>query len=118
MSWLFSVVNDRSSVPQPTPRAYSSVSRSVQSNSIGSVTAPTALGSMAIRVSLSVLGTPRKVRVRWFAFVLASFSPVLEDGGPTVGVEVERPQRSEDERPRGRRGAEAKRCGSSHLPLL
>jgi len=54
-------------------------------------------------VSLSVLGTPVKVRVRWFAFVLASFSPVLEDGGPTVGVEVERPQRSEDERPRGRR---------------
>src|SRR6516162_10313335 len=44
-----------------------------------------------------------KPRVRWFAFVLASFSPVLEDGGPTVGVEVERPQRSEDERPRGRR---------------
>src|SRR6516165_4471942 len=58
---------------------------------------------MTHSVSLSVLGTPVKVRVRWFAFVLASFSPVLEDGGPTVGVEVERPQRSEDERPRGRR---------------
>ena len=41
-----------------------------------------------------------------------------------VGVEVERPQRSEDERPRGRRGSAAycgwpgrgeTRCGSSHL---
>src|ERR1700756_721184 len=51
MSWLLSVVNDKSSVPAPTPRAYSIVSRSVHSNSIGSVTAPTALGSMAIRVS-------------------------------------------------------------------
>jgi len=41
-----------------------------------------------------------------------------------VGVEVERPQRSADERPRGRRGSAAywsavgtrqRRCGSSHL---
>src|ERR1700739_4425307 len=51
MSWLLSVVNDRSSVPQPTPRAYSIVSRSVHSNSIGSLTAPTALGALAIRGS-------------------------------------------------------------------
>jgi hypothetical protein len=53
MSWLLSVVNARSSVPQPTPRAYNMVSRSVQSNSIGSLTAPTAVGSIAIRVSFA-----------------------------------------------------------------
>src|ERR1700753_3040214 len=54
MSWLLSVGNDRSSVPHPTPSAYSIVSRSVHSNSIGSVTAPTALGSIAIRGSSQV----------------------------------------------------------------
>ena len=32
-------------------------------------------------------------------------------GGPAVGVEVERPQRSEDERPRGRRGSAAYSVG-------
>src|SRR5581483_3615527 len=51
MPWLFSVVNDRSSVPAPTPSAYSKVSRSVHSNSVGSVTAPMALGSIAITAS-------------------------------------------------------------------
>src|SRR5271155_5492771 len=54
MSWLFSVVNDKSSSPAPTPSAYSNVSRSVHSNSMGSVVAPTAFGSIAMRVSSSV----------------------------------------------------------------
>jgi hypothetical protein len=31
--------------------------------------------------------------------LLASSSPVRNRGGPQVGVKVERPQRSEDERP-------------------
>src|SRR5947209_5247551 len=58
MPWLFSVVNDRSSRPAPTPSAYSSVSRSVHSNSIGSLTAPTALGSIAIGVSFRGFSAP------------------------------------------------------------
>src|ERR1700757_1394042 len=54
MPWLFSVVNDKSSMPAPTPSAYSRVSRSVHSNSIGSGVSPTALGSIAMRVSSSI----------------------------------------------------------------
>src|SRR6201996_1023189 len=54
MSWLFSVVNFRASRPAPTPRAYSRVSRSVHSNDMGSVVAPTAFGSIAMRVSSEV----------------------------------------------------------------
>src|SRR5581483_7960747 len=48
MSWLFSVVNARSSRPQPTPSAYSIVSRSVHSTRCGFVVTPIALGSNGI----------------------------------------------------------------------
>src|SRR3954470_1931084 len=50
MSWLFSVVNARSSVPAPTPSAYSRVSRSVHSKICGSVVAPIAFGSIGIEL--------------------------------------------------------------------
>jgi hypothetical protein len=50
-------------------------------------------------LSLSVLGTPVNVGSVEL-FVLFGLVPVrVCGGGPAVGVEVERPQRSEDERP-------------------
>ena len=49
--------------------------------------------------ALSVLGTPVKVGIRWFFRCLASFRHTCLGRWTAVGVEVERPQRSEDERP-------------------
>ena len=49
--------------------------------------------------SLSVLGTPVKVGSVGCLGCLSSFRSVLARGGPQSGVKVERPQRSEDERP-------------------
>jgi len=49
---------------------------------------------------LSVLGTPRKgLGVRCYFCCLSSSSPRFGAVGPWSGVKVERPQRSEDERP-------------------
>ena len=67
---------------------------------------------------------PVKVGSAGCFLCLASFRPMCSGRWTAVGVEVERPQRSEDERPRGRRGSTAysgrpgtrrRRCGSSHL---
>jgi hypothetical protein len=56
-------------------------------------------GSVIVLCSLSVLRTPVKVgSVELFGCL--ALVPALADGaGPVVGVKVERPQRSEDERP-------------------
>src|SRR5271166_5283889 len=58
---------------------------------------------------LICVGDPRKGWIHWLFRTLLISLPrsVLRGGGPQVGVEVERPQRSEDERPRGRRGCAA-----------
>ncbi len=56
---------------------------------------------------LSVLGTPVKVDPLGCFIVGSHFRIRVVGGGPQVGVEVERPQRSEDERPRCRRGCAA-----------
>ena len=61
--------------------------------------------------SLSVLGTPVKVGSVSRFVVWPRSGHVPYRGGPVVGVEVERPQRSEDERPRGRRGSAAYSVG-------
>src|SRR6516164_8400286 len=50
-------------------------------------------------VPLSVLGTPVKVGSVGCLGCLSSFRSVLARGGPQSGAKVERPQRSEDERP-------------------
>jgi Aldo/keto reductase family len=66
---------------------------------------------IATKFDLSVLGTPVKVGMRWFFRCLASFRHTCLGRWTAVGVEVERPQRSEDERPRGRRGSAANLAG-------
>src|SRR6185312_9691676 len=61
--------------------------------------------------ALSVLRTPVKVGIRCCLSCLASFRHTCLGRWTAVGVEVERPQRSEDERPRGRRGSAANLAG-------
>ena len=61
--------------------------------------------------ALSVLRTPVKVGIRCCLRCLASFRHRAWGRWTAVGVEVERPQRSEDERPRGRRGSAANLAG-------
>ena len=56
-------------------------------------------------VSPSVLGTPVKVDPLFVCGVWPGSRAVASLRGTAVGVEVERPQCSEDERPRGRRGS-------------
>ena len=62
-------------------------------------------------VSLSVLGTPVKVDPLFVCGVWPGPRAVASLRGTAVGVEVERPQCSEDERPRGRRGSAADSVG-------
>jgi len=64
-------------------------------------------GVSTVTGSLSVLGTPVKAGPSSFSCCLALFPLRVGGGGTQSGVEVERPQRSEDERPRGRRGSAA-----------
>jgi hypothetical protein len=52
-----------------------------------------------VRIVLICVGDPRKGGIRGCFDRLSSFRPVLARGGPAVGVKVERPERSEDERP-------------------
>src|SRR6476620_10072063 len=61
--------------------------------------------------SLSVLRTPVKVGIRCRFFVVWPRSRPASGRWTGVGVKVERPQRSEDERPRGRRGSAAYSVG-------
>src|SRR5258707_13749615 len=63
-------------------------------------------------VFLICVGDPRKGGDPLVVFVVWPRSGhVPYRGGPAVGVEGERPQRSEDERPRGRRGSAADSVG-------
>jgi hypothetical protein len=54
---------------------------------------------MVLAISLSVLGTPVKVESVVVFLLVPRRRPGLVGGGPWSGVKVERPQRSEDERP-------------------
>ena len=89
-----------------SPQRFPAALRSASWDSCGVETHGSS-GGRNRRVSLSVLGTPVKVgSVGRFRVCWPRFGPCM-GRWTVVGVEVERPQRSEDERPRGRRGSAA-----------